>query len=231
MAAVSWRGEKTAYSVADVLTGKAYPSGKLTMTWPNNLTDLPSSLNFPNIRPAAPRGRGNNKVEFQDFTKHVEGINVGYRHFVTTGKTVSYPFGFGLSYTSFAYSKPEVKVTKDGLSATITVQNKGDRVGKEVVQLYVSAPKDGLEKPARELKAFAKTDELQPGQIQTLTMTLSLYDLASYNETTHSWETAVGKYTIAFGASSEDIRATTECNIAKPYTVKCHDVLKPSMTL
>jgi len=229
---LAWQpGQEGGYSVADVLTGKAYPSGKLTMTWPNNLTDLPSSLNFPNIRPAAPRGRGNNKVEFQDFTKHVEGINVGYRHFVTTGKTVSYPFGFGLSYTSFAYSKPEVKVTKDGLSATITVQNKGDRVGKEVVQLYVSAPKDGLEKPARELKAFAKTDELQPGQIQTLTMTLSLYDLASYNETTHSWETAVGKYTIAFGASSEDIRATTDCNIAKPYSVKCHDVLKPSMPL
>ena len=229
---LAWQpGQEGGYSVADVLTGKAYPSGKLTMTWPNNLIDLPSSASFPNVRPAAPRGRGSNKVEFQDYTKHTEGINVGYRYFTTTKESVSYPFGFGLSYTTFSYSKPVVKATKDGLTAFITVTNTGKRAGKEVVELYVSAPAGGLEKPARELKAFAKTKELQPNQSETLTMTLSLYDLASYNETTQAWETAAGKYTIGFGASVEDIRATAPFNLSKQQVVKCHDVMKPNMQL
>ena len=234
---LAWQpGQEGGYSVADVLTGKAYPSGKLTMTWPNNLIDLPSSASFPNVRPAsAPRmrgnNRGNNKVEFQDYTKHTEGINVGYRYFTTTQASVSYPFGFGLSYTTFSYSKPVVKATKDGLTASITITNTGKRVGKEVVELYVSAPAGGLEKPARELKAFAKTRELQPGQSETLTMQLSLYDLASYNEATQAWETAAGKYTIGFGANVEDIRVTAPYSLSKQHTVKCHDVMKPNMPL
>lgn len=229
---LAWQpGQEGGYSVADVLTGKAYPSGKLTMTWPNNLIDLPSSASYPNVRPAAPRGRGNNKVEFQDYTKHTEGINVGYRYFTTTKEAVSYPFGFGLSYTSFKYSKPVVKATKDGLTASITITNTGKRAGKEVVQLYASAPAGGLEKPARELKAFAKTRELQPGQSETVTMKLSLYDLASYNEATQSWETAAGKYAIQFGSNVEDIRATAPYSLSKPHTVKCHDVMKPNMQL
>ena len=229
---LAWQpGQEGGYSVADVLTGKAYPSGKLTMTWPNNLIDLPSSASYPNVRPAAPRGRGNNKVEFQDYTKHTEGINVGYRYFTTTKEAVSYPFGFGLSYTSFTYNKPVVKATKDGLTASITITNTGKRAGKEVVQLYVSAPAGGLEKPARELKAFAKTRELQPGQSETLTMKLSLYDLASYNEATQSWETAAGKYVIGFGANVEDIRATAPYSLSKQHSVKCHDVMKPNMQL
>ena len=142
---------------------------------------------------------------------------------------VSYPFGFGLSYTTFSYSKPVVKATKDGLTASITVTNTGKRVGKEVVELYVSAPAGGLEKPARELKAFAKTRELQPNQSETLTMKLSCYDLASYNEATQAWETAPGKYTIGFGANVEDIRATASYNLSKQHSVKCHDVMKPDM--
>ena len=217
--------------MADVLTGKAYPSGKLTMTWPNNLVDLPSSASFPNVRQAAPRARGNSQVEFRDYTKHLEGINVGYRYFTTVQEPVSYPFGFGLSYTSFSYSKPVVRVTKDGLTASITITNTGKRAGKEVVELYVSAPAGGLEKPARELKAFAKTRELLPNQSETLTMSLSLYDLASYNEGTQSWETAAGKYTIGFGANVEDIRASVPFNLSKQQTVKCHDVMKPNMPL
>ena len=232
---LAWQpGQEGGYSVADVLTGKAYPSGKLTMTWPNNLIDLPSSASYPNVRPAANtfgRRRGNDKVEFQDYTKHIEGINVGYRHFTTANEPVSYPFGFGLSYTTFSYSRPVVKATKDGLTASVTVTNTGKRAGKEVVELYVSAPAGGLEKPARELKAFAKTRELQPKQSETLTMKLSLYDMASYNETTQAWETAAGKYPIGFGASVEDIRVTAPFSLSKQKTVKGHDVMKPSMPL
>ena len=232
---LAWQpGQEGGYSVADVLTGKAYPSGKLTMTWPNNLIDLPSSASYPNVRPAANtfgRRRGNDKVEFQDYTKHIEGINVGYRHFTTANEPVSYPFGFGLSYTTFSYSRPVVKATKDGLTASVTVTNTGKRAGKEVVELYVSAPAGGLEKPARELKAFAKTRELQPKQSETLTMKLSLYDMASYNETTQAWETAAGKYTIGFGASVEDIRVTAPFSLSRQNTVKGHDVMNPSMPL
>lgn len=230
---LAWQpGQEGGYSVADVLTGKANPSGKLTMTWPVNLIDVPSSANFPNVRSAANRPRGgNNKVEFQDYTKHVEGLNVGYRYFNTAQKEVSYPFGFGLSYTNFAYSKPSVKATKDGFVASVTVTNTGAVAGKEVVQLYVSAPSGGLDKPARELKAFAKTRELKPGQSETLTMTVTNYDLASYNEATQSWEAPAGKYTLGFAANVEDIRTTAVYSLPKMQSTKCHDVMKPNMEL
>ena len=231
---LAWQpGQEGGYSVADVLTGKANPSGKLTMTWPVTLLDVPSSANYPNVRPAAnrPRGGGNNKVEFQDYTKHMEGLNVGYRYFNTVQKEVSYPFGFGLSYTTFAYSKPAVKATKDGFIASVTVTNTGSVAGKEVVQLYVSAPSGGLEKPARELKAFAKTRELKPGQSETLTMTVTNYDLASYNEATQSWESPAGKYTLGFAANVEDIRSTAVYTLSKMQSTKCHDVMKPNMPL
>lgn len=232
---LAWQpGQEGGYSVADVLTGKANPSGKLTMTWPVTLLDVPSSANFPNVRPAAanrPRGGGNNKVEFQDYTKHMEGLNVGYRYFNTAQKEVSYPFGYGLSYTTFTYSKPSVKATKDGFVASVTVTNTGAVAGKEVVQLYVSAPAGGLEKPTRELKAFAKTRELKPGQSETLTMNVTNYDLASYNEATQSWEAAAGKYTLGFAANVEDIRTTAVYSLSKQHTTKCHDVMKPNMEL
>ena len=232
---LAWQpGQEGGYSVADVLTGKANPSGKLTMTWPVTLLDVPSSANFPNVRPTtANRSRmgGNNKVEFQDYTRHMEGLNVGYRYFNTVQKEVSYPFGYGLSYTTFAYSKPSVKATKDGFVASVTVTNTGAVAGKEVVQLYVSAPAGGLEKPARELKSFAKTRELKPGQSETLTMTVTNYDLASYNEATQSWESPAGKYTLGFAANVEDIRATAVYSLSKTQSTKCHDVMKPNMPL
>ena len=164
-------------------------------------------------------------------TKHKEGINVGYRYFNTVGKEVSYPFGFGMSYTTFSYSAPVVKATKDGFTASIKVTNTGKVAGKEAVQLYVSAPAGGLEKPAQELKAFAKTRELQPGESQTLTMNVTAYELASFNEATQCWESPVGNYTVKFGASCEDIRATGIFRLAKPFSEKVNNVLKPSMPL
>ena len=156
---------------------------------------------------------------------------MGYRYFNTTGKAVSYPFGYGLSYTTFEYSKPVVKASKDGFVAQVTVTNTGSVAGKEAVELYVAAPKGGLEKPAQELKSFAKTRELKPGESQVLTMKVSNYDLASYNEATQSWESAAGQYDIRFGASVEDIRAKATYKLSKKYTVKCHDVLRPDMAL
>ena len=233
---LAWQpGQEGGNSVADVLTGKANPSGKLTMTWPVNLWDVPSTANFPGAESAGGGMmsffRGNGPREFTDYTKHKEGINVGYRYFNTVGKEVSYPFGYGMSYTTFAYSTPVVKATKDGFTASIKVTNTGKVAGKEAVQLYVSAPAGGLEKPAQELKAFAKTRELKPGESQTLTMNVTAYELASFNEATQCWESPVGNYTVKFGASCEDIRATGTFRLAKPFSEKVNNVLKPSMPL
>ena len=163
-----------------------------------------------------------------DYTNYEEGLNVGYRYFTTAGKGVSYPFGYGLSYTTFQYSKPSVKVAKDGtVTASITVKNTGSAAGKEAVQLYVSAPSGGLEKPACELKAFAKTRELKPGEAQTLTMVIDPYTLASFNEGTSAWETASGAYKAHFGASVADIRATASFKIGKALSWPANAVCLP----
>ena len=224
-------GQEGANAVADVLTGKVNPSGKLPMTFPVNFMDHPSSSNFPyNYNANASRGFFWGPRQPQkdvDYTRYEEGIWVGYRHFVTRDVAVSYPFGYGLSYTTFAYSKPVVKAVADGFQASITVTNTGSVAGKEVVELYVSAPAGGLEKPARELKAFGKTRELQPGESQTLTLQVSAYDLASFNEAASAWEAAAGSYKVQFGASVDDIRATAPFTLKKAQNWPVHNVLAP----
>lgn len=211
-------GQEGANAVADIITGKVNPSGKLPMTFPVNFLDHPSSLNFPSEQVQAQGGRGPQQPRKDvDYTEYEEGIWVGYRHFDTKDVEVSYPFGYGLSYTTFAYSKPAVKADKaGGFTATVTVTNTGAVAGKEAVQLYVSAPAGGLEKPAKELKAFAKTGLLQPGQSETLTFKVSAYELASFNEAANRWETAEGTYYVKFGASVADIRCTATYKQAKP---------------
>ena len=222
-------GQEGANAVADVLTGKVNPSGKLPMTFPVNFMDHPSSANFPyNYQNTNNRGWGARQPQKNvDYTNYEEGIWVGYRHFVTRDVEVSYPFGYGLSYTSFAYSKPVVKAAADGFVATVTVTNTGKVAGKEVVELYVSAPAGGLEKPACELKAFAKTKELQPGESQTLTLKVSAYELASFNEAASAWEAAAGKYSVHFGASVADIRCTVPFTLKKAQNWPVHNVLAP----
>ena len=224
-------GQEGANAVADVLTGKVNPSGKLPMTFPVNFMDHPSSANFPyNYQQSASRGFSWGPRQPQknvDYTNYEEGIWVGYRHFVTRDVEVSYPFGYGLSYTTFAYSKPVVKAGKDGFTASITVTNTGKVAGKEVVELYVSAPEGGLEKPACELKAFGKTKELQPGESETLTLKVSAYELASFNEAASAWEAAAGKYSVHFGASVADIRCTVPFTLKKAQNWPVHNVLAP----
>ena len=231
-------GQEGGYAVADVLTGAANPSGKLPMTFPVSYLDIPSSFNFPhNYHGQNSMGDFAAIFGFQnktprkdiDYTNYAEGIWVGYRYFSTAGKAVSYPFGYGLSYTSFAYSKPVVKVAKDGkVSASITVTNNGAVAGKEAVQLYITAPDGGLVKPAFELKAFAKTRELKPGESQTLTMTVDPYTLASFNEAANAWEMAAGEYKVCFGASAADIRATAAFKQAKAQSWPVNTVCLPA---
>ena len=216
-------GQEGAYAVADVLTGKVNPSGKLPMTFPVNYMDIPSSRNFPYSWDMTQGRRGNRKNV--DYTDYAEDIWVGYRYFQTNGVEVSYPFGYGLSYTNFSYTKPKVTVDKDGFTATVTVTNKGKVAGREVVELYVSAPDGGLEKPIRELKAFAKTKLLAPGESETLIMKVSAYEMASFNEEHSAWETAAGTYQVLFGASVEDIRATASFRFGKARAWEVQDVL------
>ena len=231
----AWQpGEEGGNSVADVLTGKANPSGKLTMTWPIAATDHPSTKNFPqemdNYTFREMIGWGA-QIPGRDYTNHEEDIYVGYRYFDTFQKEVAYPFGFGLSYTTFQFSKPVVKAKgKDAVEVSITVKNTGSTSGKEVAQVYVQAPKGRLEKPAQELKAFAKTRELQPGESQTLTMVIPVRDLASFDEAGSQWLTEAGTYTFRIGSSSRDIHATANIKLNE-YTEKVSNVLAPKTKL
>mgnify|MGYP002522839605 CR=1 FL=1 len=216
-------GQEGAYAVSNALCGKVNPSGKLPMTFPINYMDSPSSKNFPYTWDMTKGRRGERKNV--DFTDYAESIWVGYRYFQTNNVEVSYPFGYGLSYTTFDYSKPTIKANADGFTATITIKNTGKVAGREVVELYVSASSGNLEKPTRELKAFAKTKLLAPGESETLTMKVCAYELASFNEATSSWETAAGTYEVLFGASVEDIRATASFRLGKAQAWKVQDVL------
>lgn len=225
---MAWQpGQEGGNSVADVLLGKQTPSGKLTMTFPIMASDIPAVNNFPT---GTGSKYGDNRRNI-DYTLHEEGIYVGYRYFTTFNKKVSYPFGYGLSYTTFSYSKPVVKATNNGFTASIVVKNTGNADGKEAVQLYVAAPNNGLDKPVRELKAFAKTNTLKPGESETLHFHVSTYDLASFNEADSEWQTATGRYEIQFGASVEDIRATAAFTNKKKFSSKTNNVLKPNREL
>lgn len=205
-----WQGgQEGGDSTADVLTGKVTPSGKLPMTFPVNLMDHPSSRFFP-IGQEKP-------LKKSAITPYSEGIWVGYRYFDTFGVKVSYPFGFGLSYTTFEYSDPVLKATRDGsFTAKVTVTNTGPVEGREVVQVYISAPGGGLQKPSRELKAFGKTGTLAPGQSETLSFTFTLYDLASFNPSANRWESAEGEYKVGFGRNVSDIPLSVSFTLDEP---------------
>ena len=231
----AWQpGMEGGNSIADLLTGKVNPSGKLTMTWPIAATDHASTKNFPgNIDDYSFQMMVGNKTPIPGhaYTNHEEDIYVGYRYFDTFNREVAYPFGFGLSYTTFEMSKPAVKAKgNSAVEVSVTVKNTGTVAGKEVAQVYVTAPKGRLEKPAQELKAFAKTRELQPGESQTLTMTIPVRDLASFDEAGSQWLTEAGTYTFRIGFSSRDIKASLPIAL-KEYTEKTTNALAPQQTL
>ena len=144
---------------------------------------------------------------------------------------MSYPFGYGLSYTTFEYANPAIKADKDAYTVTVDVKNTGKAAGKEVVQLYVSAPgSDTMDKPEKELKAFAKTKELQPGETATVTLKVNAADLASYDAASSSWVVDGGTYKFLIGASSRDIKAALNADVAAA-TSKTNDILKPQEAL
>lgn len=228
----AWQaGQEGGNSVADVLSGKASPSGRLTMTFPVKFEDAASSANFPidlkaNIDITNKEQQKGN-VKNVDYTNYEEGIYVGYRYFDSFNKEVSYPFGYGLSYTSFSYSNPAVKSDNGVYTVTVDVQNTGKTAGKEVVQLYVAAPDAAkCNKPEKELKVFAKTTELKPNEKATVTLKVNAADLAWFNEASSSWVVDAGTYNFLIGASSRDIKATLQAEVAAS-SQKVNDILKP----
>lgn len=212
-------GQEGGNSVADVLSGKVSPSGKLPMTFPINVNDAASSVNFPIDMKAntdlVNKGEKKSEIKNVDYADYEEDIYVGYRYFDSFDRQVSYPFGYGLSYATFEYISPMIKAENGIYTITLNVKNIGNYPGKEVVQLYVSAPNaEKTNKPAKELKAFAKTKELQPGESVTVTLTVKASELASYNEESSSWIVDEGNYAFLLGASSRDIKATLNADVA-----------------
>ncbi|MBQ2055327.1 MAG: glycoside hydrolase family 3 C-terminal domain-containing protein, partial [Bacteroidaceae bacterium] len=231
----AWQaGQEGGNSVVDVLSGKQSPSGKFTMTWPVKFTDAYSSKNFPidedpRIDMLNQGKKGN--VRNVDFTEYEEDIYVGYRYFDSFNVPVSYPFGFGLSYTTFEYSDAKIDKKNDGYEVSVTIKNTGEREGKEVVELYISAPDSkAANKPAKELKAYAKTKNLKPGESETLTLSVAAADLASFDEASSAWVVAEGEYQFLVAASVQDIKATLKASVKNQQT-KVHDVLKPEVKL
>jgi beta-glucosidase len=199
-------GQAAGGAAADLLLGAANPSGRLAETLPLRLEDTPSYLNFP--------GEAGH-------VRYGEGIFVGYRGYDKLDRQVSYPFGHGLSYTSFDYADLTVSVTghhQDGdlvVEVACRVTNTGDRRGKEVVQLYVRDPEASVARPVRELKAFAKVD-LDPGETTMVGFALTARDLSWWSTRLHDWALEAGEFELAVGASSRDLRLTTTVDIAAP---------------
>lgn len=232
---VAWQpGVEGGNSVADILTGKVNPSGKLTMTWPIAATDHPSTANFAKEYDMYTyknmEGWGKGNIPGVDFSNHEEDIYVGYRYFDTFKKNVAYPFGFGLSYTTFEMGKLSVKANGKNIEVSVTVKNTGKVAGKQVAQVYVTAPKGAYEKPAKELKTFGKTSELKPGESQTLKMTLEKRDLASFDEANSQWKVDAGNYLFQVETDVESIKGTATLKVAE-YTENTSSACAPNVQL
>lgn len=231
----SWQcGQEAGNSIADVLSGKSYPSGKLPMTFPLDYRDQASDRNFPHDADTGIIFGANKKPLTRlnptiDHTVYEEDIYVGYRYFDSFDKDVSYPFGYGLGYTEFKYSKPRVTFDGNRYKIDVTVTNTGRAKGKEAVQVYVSKPAE-IEVPVKELVGFAKTRELKPGESQRLSIDIDPEDLAVFDESRSAWVTAPGRYKFSVGASSRDIRGTTACRV--PAAIRpVKDILRPSLPI
>jgi beta-glucosidase len=202
-------GQAGGGAIADVLYGKVNPSGKLTETFPLRLADTPAQINFPG---------GNGEVRYG------EGLFIGYRYYDAKEAPVQFPFGYGGSYTTFAYSLPKVSATTfkdvDGLTVSVAVTNTGKMAGKEVVQVYVHDHQSKLVRPPKELKGFAKV-ELAPGETKTVTIPLDFRAFAYYHPAYKQWITEDGAYDVLIGASAADIRCTETVTLQSTVALPC----------
>lgn len=224
---LAWQGgQEGGNSVADILSGTVNPSGKLPMTFPIHLQDHASHANFPlegghltfaglmkdlmfqkEERPQAEKKRN------RDYTHYDEGVYVGYRHFDKSNTAVSFPFGFGLSYTQFEYSDPQVSLDDETVAIQMVVKNTGQAAGKEIVQVYSEKLNSGIDRPVQELKTFAKTKLLQPGEVDSLSVAIPIKELRYWDEDKANWVLEPGAYKVKLGASSRDIKLEEEIEL------------------
>ncbi len=221
---LAWQpGQEGGNAITDILDGTVNPSGKLATTFPMDYNEVPSSKNFPGTPEDKPK-----EVVYE------EGIYVGYRYYDKYRVKTAYEFGYGLSYTNFTYGKLQLSASEfnDQITASLDITNSGKVAGKEVVELYIKAPAKQLDKPVRELRAFAKTKLLQPGEKQSLTFDIYPEDLASYNTNKEAWIAEAGKYSVEVGASSVNIKHTADFSLANDLTVKQDEkALAPQMQI
>ena len=199
---LSQLGTETGHILADILLGRQNPSGKLSTTW-SAWEDYAALGDFGE----------------KDDTRYKEGIYVGYRYFDSVGLKPAFPFGFGLSYTSFALGRAEAVLGGETVAVTVPVKNTGKRAGREVAQLYVSIPAGKLDEPYQVLAAFRKTALLEPGQEETLRLSFSLRDIAPYDEETASYLLEAGDYLLRVGTSSRDTVLCAAVRISRTVTV------------
>jgi beta-glucosidase len=224
----SWQaGQEAGNAIADILSGKTNPSGKLATTFPIAYEDVPSSKTFPGRETVESQPPPDSPVNafmrsVPSIVYYEEGIYVGYRYYESFKVKPSFEFGYGLSYTTFEYDNTRLSSQKFGKNLTVTVdiRNTGNVAGKEAIQLYLSAPAGKLDKPAIELKDFAKTRLLQPGETQTLTFTIDPGSLASFDPQSSSWIAEAGSYEVRIGASSGDIRQAAEFTLERDVVVQ-----------
>lgn len=233
---LAWQpGLEAGNAITDVLSGKVNPSGKLASTFPVTYDDVSSAKNFPGKNLPMPAGQKPSPMGGRPSeVTYEEGIYVGYRYYNTFDVKTAYPFGYGLSYTTFKYSdlKLSSKTFNGSVTATVTVTNTGDVTGREVVELYVSAPVKTMQKPEEELRAFGKTKTLAPKASQTLTFTLTAKDLESFDTARSAWVAEDGTYKVKIGASATDIKKTAKFDLPKAIVVeKVHNVLKPEVQI
>ena len=226
---LAWQpGQEAGHAITDVLAGKVNPSGKLATTFPVAYTDVPSAATFPGKelvgKPALAHGPFAGKPSEAVYD---EGIYVGYRYFNTFGVKPAYEFGYGLSYTTFAYDQVILASTRNLHSINVTIKNTGRVPGREVVQVYISAPKGKLKKPESELKAFGKTKMLAPGESQMLSFPIKMSDWASYDPSCSCWIVEAGSYTVKVGASSLDAKTSARFEVPKDVIVEKSKVTLP----
>lgn len=221
---LAWQGgQEAGNALSDVLLGKVNPSGKLPTTFPVDFVDVPGSNSFPGheIAGGSTFEKGPLFAKESEISYH-EGVMVGYRFYTTTNKKVAYPFGFGMSYTRFSYSNLELSsdIFDKNLTVKVTIANIGTVAGKEVVQLYLSAPGKSMFKPVFELKGFAKTKLLYPGETQTMVFSIDAKALSSFDITRSAWVAEPGVYKVNIGSSSTDILVSGNFNLASEQIVE-----------
>ena len=221
---LSWLpGQEGGHAMADILKGAVNPSGKLPDSFPMKYEDVPSASTFPGEPAEKP---------INSFYK--EGVYVGYRYYDSFDVPTAYEFGYGMSYTAFEYSELKLSSTSfsSKIKVTVTVKNSGKVAGKEVAQLYLAAPTTEIEKPVHELKGFAKTKLLKPGESQQLFFELDKRSLSSFWSGISAWVADKGDYEVRIGASSKDIKLKASFNLAKEIVVeKVHDVMYPNFMM